>query len=340
LVASDPQTGEIAGELVTTGAPTGYEEYAAFADLTYIVTDAFNIQFGGRESRIKQNYSASESGPIVGPGFEIPEVNSDANVFTYLVTPQFKFSHDLMAYARFASGYRPGGPNPFPGNGTPPAYNPDKTRNYEIGMKGDFLDRTLTLDASIYFIDWDGIQIQLLNDQTHNSYNSNGGKARSDGVEISAESKPLAGLTLTAWGVYSDAVLTGAFPATSTAYGASGDRLPYSSRYSGNLSVQQDFALGSGFDGYVGADANYRSGWIGVFQATPERQAYSGYTTYNLRAGLKHNAWALNLFANNVADRRAGLVGGIDMIPPWAFYGIQPRTVGLNLVYELGGSSH
>ena len=45
---------------------------------------------------------------------------------------------ELMAYARFASGYRAGGPN---SNfdiflGIPKAFEPDETKNYELGFKG------------------------------------------------------------------------------------------------------------------------------------------------------------------------------------------------------------
>jgi iron complex outermembrane recepter protein len=55
-----------------------------------------------------------------------------------------------MAYARVATGYRPGGPNPTSTVcGLPPHFNPDKTRNYEIGVKGDVLGRLLSFDASM-----------------------------------------------------------------------------------------------------------------------------------------------------------------------------------------------
>ena len=66
-----------------------------------------------------------------------------------------------MAYARVASGYRPGGPN-ISGIGVPAQYQPDKTKNYEMGLKGDMLGRTLSIDASVYYIDWSNIQVRLI----------------------------------------------------------------------------------------------------------------------------------------------------------------------------------
>ncbi|HVW68753.1 MAG TPA: TonB-dependent receptor [Steroidobacteraceae bacterium] len=336
IEATVPLTGEVAGVLATLSVPTTYQEYAVFTDLTYKLSERFNIQFGGRQSRIEQGYTQLEAGPAVGGSFVLPQVDTSANVFTYLVTPQLKLSPDFMTYARLASGYRPGGPNASPGVGTPPAYSPDKTKNYEIGAKGELLDRRLTFDASLYYIDWNGIQISLLNNQTELTYNANGGKAKSEGAELSVEAKPLRGLTISGWAVWSDAVLTGDFPATSTAYGVSGDRLPYSSRFSGNLSFQEEFPLWGSFSGFGGAQASYRSGWVGIFQSDPVRQAYPGYTTVDLRAGAKNDAWSVNLFANNVTDRRAALVGGLDNFPPWSFWGIQPRTVGMNVTLALG----
>jgi len=334
--ATDPVTAQVAGMLAALSVPTTYQEYAAFADLTYHFNDQFNIQFGGRESHVEQSYTQVEGGPAVGGDFLLPEVHTDANVFTYLITPQLKLSPHFMTYARFASGYRPGGPNANPGNGVAPAYNPDKTQNYEIGAKTDFLDRRLTLDASVYYIDWNGIQISLVNDQTKTTYNANGGKARSEGAELSVEAKPLGGLTISAWAVWSDAVLTGDFPSTSTAHGVSGDRLPYSSRFSGNFALQEDLSLGGGFVGFLGGQVTYRSGWVGIFQSDPIRQTYPGYTQVDLRTGLKSGDWTVNLFVNNVTDKRAALVGGIDTFPPWAFWGIQPRTVGANVTFSLG----
>src|SRR5262249_53510181 len=60
-VFADVQT--IAAENSTTGAyvaqsyygsfPGSYREYAGFTDLTYRITDRFDVQLGGRETRVK-----------------------------------------------------------------------------------------------------------------------------------------------------------------------------------------------------------------------------------------------------------------------------------------------
>src|SRR5689334_8444913 len=79
------------------------------------------------------------------------------NAVTYMVTPSYKISRDLMVYARVATGYRPGTLNSIY-LGVPPSSQPDKTANYDLGLKGSFLDSRLSLDVSAYYIDWKNIQ--------------------------------------------------------------------------------------------------------------------------------------------------------------------------------------
>src|SRR6202043_303066 len=118
-----------------------------------------------------------------GPSpFPIPEEVTKANSFTYLVTPQFKFSPDLMVYARLASGYRPGGPNASASAfGLPIAYQPDQTRNYELGVKGDVLEHTLSFEASLYYISWKDIQNTVTDPSNGFGFTSNGSRAKSQG---------------------------------------------------------------------------------------------------------------------------------------------------------------
>jgi iron complex outermembrane recepter protein len=331
ILAENPASGEDVGLLLTLAFPTTYEEYAAFTDFTVHFTDQFDVQLGGRESEIRQTYSQTEAGSFGGP--PIPEVPSSANAFTYLVTPRFKLSPDLMVYARVASGYRAGGSNTSPGGIVPAQYSPDKTQNYEIGLKGDFLEHALTLDASLYHIDWKAIQLQLLNPATEQSYNFNGSRAKSQGIELSLQSRPLTGLTVGAWVVWDEAVLTEPFPPTSTAYGVAGDSLPYGSRFSGNVSVEQDFPIAASTTGFVGAMESYVGDRQGVFTAAASipRQYYPAYAKMDLRAGVKHESWTADLYVNNATDKRGELSGGVGQFPPFAFTYIQPRTVGISL---------
>jgi iron complex outermembrane receptor protein len=340
-----PTTGQVVGQWVQWNYPSTYEEYAAFGDLTFHFTDRFDVQLGGRESTDRQTYSEYDVGPYV-PLFEdspspfvYPEVQTKDSSFTYLVTPQFKLSPDSMVYARVASGYRPGGPNvQSSAILVSRAYNPDTTRNYEIGIKAEVLDHRLLLDASVYYIQWKDIQLQLINPINGIFYYANGSEAKSQGLELSAQAKPLTGLSITGWIAWNDARLTESMPPASAAVGAAGDRLPYSEPFSGNLSLEQRFpltALIRGATGYVGGAVSYVGNRLGQFASVylipPERQDLPGYTKIDLRAGVDYDTWRLTLYVNNVADTRSVLDGGLDLVPTNAFIYIQPRTVGMTV---------
>src|SRR3546814_4844553 len=63
------------------------------------------------------------------------------------------------AYVRFATGYRPGGPNfVSPVVASPATFEADSLQSYEIGFKGQTADRTFGIDVAIYHIDWKDIQ--------------------------------------------------------------------------------------------------------------------------------------------------------------------------------------
>ena len=336
--AESPSSGPVVGELLSLSLPSTYTEYAGFTDLTAHVTDQFEIQIGARESQIKQTLSQSFAGPVVPVFYGAPspvigaEEDTKANAFTYLVTPQFRLSPDLMVYARLASGYRAGGINYEAGIGTPAQYKPDTTKNYELGLKGDFLEHKLSLDASIYYIDWKNIQLGVINPTNGVEYIANASPAKSQGLELSAESRPLTGLKIDAWVAWDDAELTRAFPSTSTIYGVSGDPLPYTSRFSANSSLQQDFLITNRVTGFVGCTLSYVGDRQGEFTSTAQRQNLPAYAKTDLHGGAKYDSWTVNLFVNNIADKRGVLYGGLGAYPPWGFNYIQPRTVGLSVV--------
>jgi iron complex outermembrane receptor protein len=335
----DPVTANTVGSEWYTIIPSTFDEYAAFADVTFHVTDRFNIQAGGRESWIRQTQDQTYSGALnnlfygLPSPFEFPHLSVDENAFTYLVTPQFQLSQDLMVYARFASGYRAGGTNITATLSVPPTFNPDKTQNYEFGIKGNAFEHALSFDASVYYIDWRDLQTQVLN-ANFTGYLINAGRARSRGVELSAEARPVDGLSISAWVAWNDAELREVPPGNSVT-AAPGDRLPFSSRFSGNFSADDQFSLTETLTGFAGGSVSYVGARKGIFQsifaASPERQIFPSYVQLDLRAGVKSGLWTANLFATNVTDKRGVLSGGLGTFNPATFNYIQPRAVGLSL---------
>jgi outer membrane receptor protein involved in Fe transport len=327
--AADPNTGVLGDSYAQASFSSRYLEYAAFTDLTVNISNGFDLQLGGRESLIKQTIAETLSGRLVGPTATTYGA-SDASAFTYLITPRFKVSPGLMIYARLASGYRPGGPNANAAlHGLPSQYEPDKTRNYEMGVKGVAFEHAISFDASLYFIDWKNIQVPL--SQNGFSYYANGSRATSKGMELSAQATPFDGLTISGWIAWANAVLTEALPVNSIKLGSTGDPLPNTPRLSGSLAVEQNFPLANHMTGFVGASLVYVGNRSGSFQPTVERQIFPAYSKLDARTGAKYNSWTMDVFVTNLADRRGILGGGLDTIPTTSFTVIQPRSVGLSV---------
>ncbi|MBM0106519.1 TonB-dependent receptor [Steroidobacter sp. S1-65] len=336
FAAVNPADGGVVGTLLTLATPSDFTEYSAFTNVTFTFTDRFDVQLGGRLSHNELSFHTIRSGvlqPIFFPNApNVPEVNSEDEPFTYLVTPRWKISRDFMLYARFASGYRPGGPNTTCGTANIPCqFGADTTENYEIGLKGAVLEGAVSFDASMYYIDWKDVQLSLSTGAL--GFQDNAGAARSQGAELSLQSNPVDGLTVSAWVAFSEAELAEDFPETlSRIRGAEGDPLPYSSRWSGNFSIDQEFPLGRA-TGFLGGSISYVGERKGQFKATPVRQSFPSYTQTDLRAGVVYESWTLNMFCNNVSDERGVLRSGLDAtVPnPDLFTYIQPRTIGFSV---------
>jgi iron complex outermembrane receptor protein len=340
-LARDFNTGTVAGSLFHADNPLEYSEYAAFADATYHFTDRFDVQLGAREAWTRKSLAKTQSGFYVqnflGGVASLPETLSTEDSFTYLVTPRFRISSDLMIYARIASGYRPGGPNINCAVLTQPCeYSPDTTTNYELGIKGSALDRALTFDASIYHIDWKDIQILVLDPAVSASvYTDNGSRAKSQGAEIALELRPWSGASISVLGSLNRAVLTEPFPAAAArlSYGMRGTRLPFSARFSGAFAVNQDFPLSPRVAGFVSASLSYVGDRFSTFaaSATAPRQRFPSYNTIDIGAGVRADIWSANLYLNNLADKRGVLFGGVGHFDATSFSYIQPRNIGLSI---------
>jgi outer membrane receptor protein involved in Fe transport len=237
-----------------------------------------------------------------------------------------------MLYARVASGFRPGGPNVGvpPGLGAPIAFGPDKLVNYEIGLKSTLLQHKMTFDIDAFYIDWS--QIQLESNIAGIGFMSNGGKAKSQGLEAQLEYRPVAGLTLTANAAWTDAKLTQDTPPGLV--GFSGDRLPYVPRWNANVGAEYNFPIANGWSGYVGANYGYVGSRITDFQAAPDaRYTLPSFRVLDLHAGVNFGKWSFGAFVKNATDSRGITVLSFETTDPTAApfsasY-VQPRLIGV-----------
>jgi outer membrane receptor protein involved in Fe transport len=325
------------GDFALLGSEVRFTEWAAFTDLTYSVTERFDIQIGGRSSRMTQSFDEIDRGlyvPIVegvsSPN-QYPRAVARESASTYLLTPRLRITPDIMLYARIASGFRPGGTNigVIP-PGAPRDFKPDRTQNYEVGIKADVLDHKVAFEGALYRIDWKDIQLFLNLPGTAFGYYSNGSQAKSQGLELSVNARPLQGLHTGAWVTWNQSVLTRDMPPNSVNLGVSGNPLPYSSRFSASAAVDYGISVARATLSLASA-LSYVGERYGSFLPTADRQVYPAYAKTDFRASWVLDSWTWNLYLNNAFDRRGVVGGGLGTYYPNAFDIIQPRTIGSSL---------
>jgi iron complex outermembrane recepter protein len=315
--------------LYTFSSPSFYEEYAGFGDLTYHLTSRFDVSGGVRYAHNRQSFTQFGSGLLIGSA---PTRRSTEHVFTYLANARYHFSDHATGYLRFATGYRPGGPNFVANDPTtglpvaPPTFEADRLKSYEAGVKAETADRAFGFDLAGYYIDWSNIQINAVRGGFGVIANAPGG-ATVRGAELSLTGHPTRALIVTGAFAYQDAHLSEADPDLG---GAKGERLPNVPRFTAALNTDYDLPGGS-LRPTVGASLRYVSDRMAGFDHSASVAQYRlpAYVAVDLRTGISLGPVStLQLYLHNLFDAR-GQLAAFNNTGPGRVSILQPRTVGL-----------
>jgi iron complex outermembrane recepter protein len=357
----------------TTFNTRAQRQAAVFGELGYTFFDALTITGGLRYYDYKLTGTVDGVGPIIPfLGFPsaltvLPVAKDDG--LLKRVNVSYKINEDALVYAQYADGFRIGGSN----TGVSPDkifFGPDSVKSYEAGIKGDWADGRVKINLTGYYIDWTNIQINNLDPVTGSNYTTNNGKARSKGLEFELITKPSKNLQLEASFGWSDArltqdnitggidlltgvpvdVLTAPPGSFATLYrGLRGERVPYTPSVQLALAATYSFELGS-FAGnlradyqYVGEAFNRIANNVQLPGDAPSTDPAIGgqgsgkvfdYSLVNLNLGLSRGVFDLNVYVNNLLDKRAQLYA-----TPIAVFGDRnltnrPRTIGARVSYS------
>lgn len=318
--------------IYTFDAPSKYREYAAFGNLTYHITDKFDVSGGIRYAKNKQNYTQNGTG-LIG---STPPVSSRESVVTYLANATYKFTSHATAYVRFATGYRPGGPNYFVLDATTgqtfgsPNFEADRLKSYEAGIKFETDDRRYGADLAAYYIDWDNIQVSSFRGGFSVIANAPGG-ATVRGGEATLFAKPIEGLSLVGTLAYQDGHLSEADPDLRN---TKGERLPTVPRFTASALADYQFT-NTGLRPSVGVTVRHVSNRTASFnQSFTPQYRLPAYTTFDLRSAVAIGSINAQLFVRNVFDKRAQLSALTSFSGgggPYRLSIAQPRTFGMML---------
>jgi iron complex outermembrane receptor protein len=153
--------------------PTTNRDYAFFTQQTFNITDNDQIQLGARWTRYEayENFYLGISAfvPSIHATFPVQatmselfpqNVRRDYDGTTGSASYTHHFDDDLMVYAEWAHGFRPGGNNVGSTNpGTAQSlliFGTEKSDLFEIGTKDSFFEHRLNVDVDVYHQQYHG----------------------------------------------------------------------------------------------------------------------------------------------------------------------------------------
>ncbi len=317
------------------------KQKAVFGEATWHATDKLNLTAGLRFYDYDKTVTGITDIPwdmIGATAKPLSSVDASEKGWLRKFTADYSVNERVMLYVTAADGFRPGGANQVIGlDEALTAYTADKLWNYEIGAKTSWLDRSLLLNAALYQIDWDDMQVSGRTLNGAFSFLSNAGAARMRGAELEAIWRPMAGLDLSANFNYIDAKLTeDQVSNVINGAGRAGDRVPNIPRTSGMLAAAYRFPISAGLDAMLRVDGSYVGGSYSLFTGTYNIWKES-YTTVGLRAGVEStdDRWAAYLYVQNLTNEVALNQYTLSSTPPFGTAtSLRPRTIGMNVSFN------
>lgn len=314
---------------------------AGFANVDWHVTDRLTLSAGGRYSSEKKDFTGAPLTACIGQSFaNCPQVLASRSKrwkdFSPRAVINFQATDRVLLYASYTQGFRSGNFNSRVTNaaGFQPA-SPETVDSYELGMKGDFLDRKLRVNISAFLEDYQDIQ-QVLTGNIPGSGPVqtllNAATARIKGVEAEITVRPSKAFQLEANFGYTDAKfrtftvpVPGVVDPTTLAFG----RIP---KYTATVAANYHLELPGG--GKVNARLAYdwRSSFYSDLQNTPELRQ-KGYGLLNANLTYDAGAWSFGIFARNLANVEYLDVGGRNLA--YVAWGGQPRTFGARATLKI-----
>ena len=348
---------------------TGTTNYAAYAQGNYQLDSRLTATLGGRytiEHRkfdfagIYDDFAGNPITPVPGAPTTTAGGYAALNDFTYQgkktwrsFTPKlglsYQFTPAVFGYASISRGFGAGGFNNRASSlATALPYDQEKVTTYEAGLKTDWFDHRLRLNATGFYNDYRDLQqtASIISPVTNGlvSVRSNAGKAHTYGFELEGNAQPTPGLTLTANASYLKTEFddfanagTTVVNGVPTLVGATGNKLPFSPQWqlsgSGSYLVPADLHGDLRVGGVITYETSYFSDVFNYAQGKVGAQSYvDAYVSWSPTG----DHWTFSLTGKNLADHRhyqSIAWGGTPNL--WQGPVSPPRTIFFKAAYSL-----
>ena len=268
-----------------------------------------------------------------GTGFSTPYGQSWSKS-TPQVTLTFKPNNSLMAYLTVSEGYKGGGFLNDASNDiaarTP--YQPESVRNYELGMKWEFLDNRARWNTAVFYEDYKQLQVQQTNAQCLCNIIANAKAATIKGVETEFEFAPTRAVYFFVGGTYLNDHYTD-FTDPITAVNYNGKVLQRTPDYQATAGVEVTTAAGSWPDALHLRATYKQQGKMYWAQTNVTSEPAYGLLDARITLAPKDARWTASIWSKNVSDKvyRTNIIEffGLEM----SSFGA-PRTFGADLAFK------
>jgi iron complex outermembrane receptor protein len=382
----------------------GYKQEALFASADYdLIPKVLTISGGTRWYHYTEFETGSQygtgtgcvnvpNGQCAGGTHNIDAANLRASYrgFRSRGNITWHVTTDAMVYYTFSQGFRPGAfnrtvSNVAPGpdlaaNGKthlpqftkPSGYAPDSLTNHEIGWKTEFFDHRLQVNGSLYYMNWDNVQVLFFNPVAlgNTTFGTNGPNYNIKGVELQLIGRVTQGLTLMGSGSYNKSkqtnspCLVGNIPGTTAfgrcinqvyqsgvglvpfnnPFGAQGGTPAFSPTTQFNVRARYDASFGD-YNAFAMVGANYtgkmfnqtdtavNGDLVAIPTTTLLRYEQPAYTTYDASLGVTKDTWTAELFGTNLSNSNASVFTSSAQFIK-SEVPLRPRVVGVKVAYK------
>lgn len=305
--------------------------YAAFLDGVLHLPANFDLTLGVRYTHDEKIAALNRVNALnAANGFAAHGLKADWSEVTPRAVLTWSPQPDFNAYASVTRGYTAGGFNTdaaTPAALTTP-FDPETVTNYELGVKSEWLDNRLRVNAAVFQMDYQDKQELFFNNITRILTITNAGQATIKGAELELAYQPTSWLGLSAnYGyldtVYDEFVIPGGAVYT-------GNRLGSSPKNKVSLAADLDLPLGEA--GYLigSASWSYTDSYNSGAAADPNLQI-DDYALANIMIGYepRSRAWQATAWVRNL--------GNVDYVLTPSTQGVlaeylgEPRTWGITL---------
>ncbi|HLG87507.1 MAG TPA: OmpA family protein [Alphaproteobacteria bacterium] len=278
---------------------------------------------------------------------------------SWLLSMNYRFTDDIMGYWRIANAYKAGG---FSARTHADEYDPETDTSYEIGVKSEFLDHRVRVNADVFYTQYDNAQINVFVEDpvTHAaaSVTTNAGGLTYTGGELEASVIPAKNWLIDASFGYTspDFQTFNSFnPATGRIENFASQAIDnYTSKMTYAIGVEYDFDPFTFGDLSIRADYNFASPKtfhpLTALSPLNEIIKSQNYHTLNAYVQLRnietdYGTWEVKVFGTNLINeyqRYAGI--DFEIVPGISYFGNntynRPRVVGGQLTFHFSPASH